>query len=172
MKKLRWSSLIIVLFTLSACETMPKFEGVMTNLGGIAGGVIGTQVDNKYLRAFTTVLGAYLGAEIGKRFGQYLDEQDQERLENQITHQMEEPEPQITVSCTGEKTRGFAVVSSEQSVSCDREQNKMIVKTSQLKKRENGHSCRQLSVKVETPDHPETWDKRMCVDADGNVVET
>jgi uncharacterized protein YcfJ len=151
---------------------MPKFEGMTTKLGAIAGGIVGSQVDNKYLKAFTTVLGVYLGAEIGKRFGQYLDEQDQERLEGQINTQIEKPEPQITVSCTGEKTRGFTVVSSEQEVSCTGKQNKMIVKTSQLTKHENGNSCRQLSVKVETPDHPETWDKKMCVDADGNVVET
>ncbi len=149
-------------------EEKPFYETLMTGVGGIAGGILGNQVGNNTLRPLTTFAGGFVGAEMGRRLGKYMDEQDRQNLQQQMTVQFQEEKPQTSVACSN-GTRGFGVVAAAtvNNVSCG-DKNKIILKTSSTFTAHDGQTCKEYKTEVVTPEgHTETVPAKACQGKDG-----
>jgi hypothetical protein len=156
--------LAILVVQLSAC-----YEATLEKIGALGGGVVANKLaDNTgAFRPLITGVGAIVGAELGRRLGKYLDEEEQKKLQQQMSIQAQNPEPQTSVVCTG-KQGVYRSVSSQQARSMDcGSENKVILTTSATTKI-NGQECKDSKTEViNTQGVLETVNMPICKGTDG-----
>jgi surface antigen len=87
MNKLAISSLLLGVLLISGCEGHKKEAG--TILGGVTGGLLGSQFGKGGGQVATTALGAVAGAFIGNAIGSQMDEQDKAMNQRTFYNSME-----------------------------------------------------------------------------------
>lgn len=134
----------VLVLQLSAC-----FEATLGTLGAGLGGIVGDKMGEKagIFRPLIAGAGAMVGAELGRRLGKYLDEQDRQKLQQQVNVQVQNPQPQVSVACTGEQGAYRSVsIQEAQKENCG-DKNKVILSTTASSFVGN-QECRNLKTEV------------------------
>lgn len=153
--------------TLLSPEMQEQVGGI---LGGIGGGVLADKVSEHApaaVRPLVTAAGVLIGAELGKRLSKYLNEQDQKKLQQQVSVQVQNPQPQTTVVCTNDQNPYLSVSErAAKSKNCGNEK-KVVVSTGKITNI-GGQKCRTLKTEVADTTKPlDTIDDQICEGPDG-----
>ena len=80
---------IFASITLQSCQSQMNKQGGSTFIGGVAGGVLGSQFSKGEGKLVATEVGALAGALVGGRIGKTMDEYDKQMLEKSSRQALE-----------------------------------------------------------------------------------